>query len=742
MNRFASNLRAQSFPLGFAVSVMACSINAAFAADATDLGTVGAQAQASGVVVTSTSRAATVAPAQASLNATQPQSIVGRSFFEDAKSPATDFTGIVSVTPSATGGISPNGPGLGEAKNGLRGFKDGEYNVTFDGIPFGDTNGPTHHTTAYFPAEVIGNVVVERGPGNASNLGQATFGGSVNLFSRELSQEQKVSPYVSTGSWNTQLYGVRFDSGVLGEAGDAKFAANYQKLSSDGYRTYSAVESENIMLKFQKALGTSTLLTVNINYNKNRYDQPDKDNGLTAAQAAQFGKNYVLSNNSNQADYYLYNRVNKSTALNYVRLQSDLGSGWAIDNNAYYYNYTNNGLTADKSATPAFSYAAAAAIPGYLKTNEYKVYGDIFKTTKQMEAGLMRLGIWIEEADTHRSQYRFNMRTMAKLNDQAAVAGVFAGLNNVKYEQNSGWKQYQPFAEFEWAPSKDLTVTPGVKYMHTTLTVDALVNQTSRISQNVSKDFTATLPFLTANYKLSPTWSTYAQYAKGMLVPDISNYQSAGANATSITPQHSTNYQVGAVHQSDRVTFDADVYYIDFTDKIAQVPASNPAVFFNQGGVVYKGLEGQATYAFDSGISVYANGSTNSAKSKASGLQIAGVPDTTTAFGLLYNSGGWSSSLVYKRVGRTYALDDEGYKLDPYSTTDLNVGYTFANPGFGVKTLKLQAGIYNLANKQAILAVKPVNATVGAANYGQVAAGDTFLFQPERSFMVTLRAGF
>ena len=60
----------------------------------------------------------------------------------------------------------------------------------------------------------------------------------------------------------------------------------------------------------------------------------------------------------------------------------------------------------------------------------------------------------------------------------------------------------------------------------------------------------------------------------------------------------------------------------------------------------------------------------------------------------------------------------------------------------GFKTLKLQAGIYNLANKQTILAVKPANATVGTALYGQVAASDTFLFQPERSFMVTLRAGF
>ena len=70
-------------------------------------------------------------------------------------------------------GISVNGPGLGETKLTMRGLPDGQFNITWDGIPFGDTNGPTHHSTAYFPASVIGRVEVERGPGNASNLGQA-----------------------------------------------------------------------------------------------------------------------------------------------------------------------------------------------------------------------------------------------------------------------------------------------------------------------------------------------------------------------------------------------------------------------------------------------------------------------------------------------------------------------------------------------------------------------------------------
>ncbi|MDY7575858.1 TonB-dependent receptor [Actimicrobium sp. CCI2.3] len=742
----------RALPASFVLTLLACAVSSAFAAD--DNTDTQSESQSNTRVQVSASKvtAAMMAPSQTSLAATQPQSVINRSFIESSISPVSDYTAITAIAPSVTGGISANGPGLGEAKNGLRGFKDGEFNVTFDGIPFGDTNGATHHSTAYFPASVIGGVVVERGPGKASDFGQATFGGSVNLQSREVSERQSVSPFAAYGTWNTKLIGTRVDTGTLTDLGDARIAFNVQRLSSDGARTFSAIQGDSIMFKLEKPLGSNTLLTVNTNYNKNYYYQPDKDNGLTMAQVAQYGKNYVLSNDPTQANYYGYNRADKTTNLNYIRLQSDLGNGWAVDNNLYHYNYTNTTLAADSGNLPGVGFGSvvnangsklAGQMPGYVKTNEYKVTGDIFKVSKQFDAGLARTGVWLEQADTHRSTYDFNLLTMLPSYKEAAVAGVFTGINNVKYEQKSGWKSYQPFAEFEWAATPDLTITPGIKTMLTKLTIDASVNQTARLPQQISKDFHATLPFLTANYKLSPIWSTYAQYAKGMLVPDISLFQSTKADASSIEPQRSTNYQLGVVHKTDKLLFDADLYYIDFSNKFAILPGTDAQpVYYNQGGVTYKGLEGQVTYAFMNGLSLYTNGSLNRAESKATGLTVATVPNSTAALGLLYQMAGWSGSLIYKRTGTTYALDDQGYKLNPITATNLNASYTFANPGMGVKSMKLQFGIYNLFNKQDVIAVKPVNTTAGTANYGVAAAGDTFLFQPERSVMASINVLF
>jgi iron complex outermembrane receptor protein len=597
---------------------------------------------------------------------------------------------------------------------------------------------------------VIGSVVVERGPGNASNLGQATFGGSINLFSRDLQNERVFSPYASFGSWNTQLYGARYDTGTLTDFGDSRLSLNYQKLTSDGYRTYSKVEGENYSLKWQKPIGTSTLITVDLNRNSNWYYQPDKDNGLTLAQVASYGKTYVLDNNPNKANYWQYNRTDKSTDFNYIRVQSELSSVWSIDNTTYYYNYTNNTLTASNAGNAdaglgSVKNAAGATVtnqmPGYRKINEYWVSGNIFKATAKLGPGLLRTGLWTESADTHRARYELNLFTMGANYSQAAVAGVYSGINNVTYEQYSGWHNWQPFAEFEWKVNDRLSITPGLKYVFTQLRVNAPVNQTARSQAYLAEDFKKTLPFLTTNFKINPTWSAYAQYAQGMLVPDISSYQSSNAGATNVAPQTSTNYQVGVVHKSDRLTFDADLYWIDFDNKIAVVPGTSAQpVYYNQGGVTYRGIEGEVTYALDRNFFVYANGSLNSAASKTTGLQIANAPRDTEALGLLYRSGPWNASVMYKRVGNYYALDDQGYRMNAYSTTDLSFGYTFGAQGQMLKKVRVQFGIYNLFNKTDAISVNPVNTTAGTAAYGTVNAGDTFLFQPGRSYMASIRA--
>ncbi|MFZ6798716.1 TonB-dependent receptor [Undibacterium sp. Di24W] len=683
-------------------------------------------------VVISGKSVATRAPVQASLKATQPQSIITATFIEQTVTPLADFNAVARIAPSVGGGVSANGAGLAETKVSLRGFQDGEYNMTYDGIPFGDTNNPTHHSTSYFPARIIGGMVVERGPGNASNLGQATFGGSFNLFSKELSADANFSPYATFGSWNTKMYGFQVDTGILDNFGGLNMMFNASRLSTDGYLTQSAVREDNYQFKAQKSVGDDTLITFFATYNKIHSNVADKG-GVTLAQVEKFGKNYALNLDPTSQNYVGYNYNNKKTDFEYLNVQTKIAN-WVVDNTLYTYAYNNDTYSGqDASGATANGTKAGPTgnknVPGYNKLNSYRVKGDILKLTNKFDAGLLRAGVWFETSDTDRHTYNLDM-TLGVRNPKEATAP-----KDISYEQKSSWKQYQPFVEFEWAATADLTITPGLKTINFKRSLDAQVNQGTRIPTKADQTYTATLPFLTANYSIDKETSAYAQIAKGFLVPDLSMFYVNNPNLSKPEPQTSTNYQIGVVRQSADLVLDADVYYIDFNNKIASTGTGNDLIYFNQGGVVYKGVEASATYYLGSGFSVHANGSINNAKTKANNLQVAKAPKSTSAFGFLYKDGAIYGSLLAKTVGEQFAKDGEpaAYKIDAYTSTDFTIGYRWKNVGRFLKNLKVQVGIDNVFNKESTISISPNS---------KGAQFDQYAFQPKRSWSTSVSADF
>jgi iron complex outermembrane receptor protein len=146
-------------------------------AQTTGAGAEGTEVQ-SVIVTAERGVAAKTAPVKASVDETQPESIISHNFIEQVTPETGNISTVVFIAPSVSG-ISGNGGGIGNYfSTTMRGFQDGEYNVTYDGIAFGDTNNPTHHPNDYFPTSTISAAVVDRGPGAAGDLGQANYGGA------------------------------------------------------------------------------------------------------------------------------------------------------------------------------------------------------------------------------------------------------------------------------------------------------------------------------------------------------------------------------------------------------------------------------------------------------------------------------------------------------------------------------------------------------------------------------------
>ncbi|MBA5607540.1 TonB-dependent receptor [Duganella sp. FT3S] len=716
---------------------------AAVGATATATVVVSAKAGAYRADETAKGSASSVAPTQASMQASEPQSIITREFIELSVAPTAEYSRIVNIAPSMSGD-SANGPGLSETKTTMRGFGDDQYNITFDGIPWGDTNNPAHHSTSFFPGSVIGGAVVERGPGMASNFGYATFGGSINLYSKQASKTQSASVFGSVGTWGTALLGGSYESGRLRDYGNATVQLNYQHLKSDGYLTGNSIKSDNYFIKFQRAIGTDTLATVVATDNEIKYVQPDNSKGPTLSQIAQFGRNYSLNDDPTSFNYTGYNHTTKHTDFSYLRLETSWGDGVNSDNQVYTYAYDNQTISSSDPTGATLPGTKAGApgnkdIPGIDKQNKYRAYGDIFKLSKQFGDSIGRAGFWYEYSDTDRHQYDLDLTLNVRDPRETKPAPVT--FPSVLFDQQSTIRNFQPFVEFEWAATDSLTVTPGVKAVRITRAVDADVNQSTRLPQHTSVDYHATLPFLTANQRLGADLAVYAQYAKGFQIPDLKSFYIADPTRNSSDPQLSTNYQLGVVGKQDVLTWDVDLYRIDFTNKyVSNGLGGTAAAYVNIGGVTYKGVEGQLTWAVGNGLALYANGSSNKATANDTGKTISGSPDMTAALGALYNAGPWSASLIYKRTGEVRQVDYDPAKpaaydqyLTPaYGNTDLSVAYRFQHPGAGIKTLKLQFNVFNLLNRQEFVSISP----------GKTAAFDQYISQAPRSVQLSVKADF
>jgi iron complex outermembrane receptor protein len=720
-------------------------------------------AEGSDIVVTGT-KANEIAPVTASLKETQPAAIVSRSFIEDSLPASADFNDIALIAPSVTMSGGENGVGLNESKITIRGFQDGEYNITYDGVPFGDTNGPTHHSNTFFPSNTIETLVVDRGPGNASQLGQSTYGGNVNLFSRETRADPSAEFKGTYGSFNTYLMRGLLQSGSIDKLGGTEAVLSAQYIKTDGALSLSAYNQKNIFGKVVIPIGPSVHLSLLSTYNVNKFYQPDK-NGVTLAQVALYGKYYNLNNDPTSESYYKYNVTTKHTDFEIAKLDADIAKGVSFTNSAYTFFYDNETLSGSSATTiPTGVLSTANAnttvtlangtkttgVPGYTKTNKYRVFGDIPKIKYDFGLGMLTTGVWFEHANTYRQQTDVDLTTGNLNYVEKAVTNPTNGVKTplyVKFNQNSGYEHTEEFAELELRPLPGLTITPGFKHVEFTINIDAAYNQTTRYQQTLSETFTRSLPFATINYAINDHTSVYAQYAQGMAVPILGDLYVNNPAQSSLKPQTSTNYQAGGVYHGSRLSLDGDVYYITINNKIAQesfVDNTGTAQtgFFDQGRVIYKGVEGQVTYAMRGGIAVFANGSLNSAEEAGTHRPVSNAPKWTAASGILYKHGPIHFSLIDKVTGPQFVTTESQtlgqplflareVHISPYNTMILAASYQWHNIRFGLEVTDLldSKKIENIGlSGSGAAGTAPTAGSVRGVN----STSDQFYYQPGR----------
>jgi len=815
-------------------SVLALAIGfagAAHAADATaaDAGTSRRTSVIEGdvaevIVVAPKNEAATVAPVKSSLAATEPTAVIDRAFIEQNTPTVGDYTTTSALAVSMVSAGNANGPGSTDgAKLSLRGVADGQFNITYDGVPWGDTNGPSHHANSFFPNSTIGGVIINRGPGDAMDIGQASFGGSLNLFSLPVENQAGLRQKLTVGSWSTWQSVTTLASGPMAAFHDANVIANFQEYGTKGYLTNSPSGGDNQYLKM--SLPVSDKLTVTALYTRNddHYYQSDISNGTIAEIEKSGQKNFALCNDARFSCYKGWNYTKKMTDFEYLKEAGEFGPGIRFDNTTYSYWYSNKTLTANTNdySTPfgatvggptvitnisGLAYPAGgsgytankvAGLGGYWKRNEYRVTGDVIHFTKDIGPGELTLGGMYEVAHTKRFTFQialpvdgsgvtgystadYGTLKAAKFPTVPAVSGCYGypqtvapgkpynGICqtplNIKYNEYSGWHYYQVFSQYAWKVNDQLTITPGVKYLNFELFIHAPVLSTLQ-PLYLAKTYDKTLGFLTANYRITPYWTAYAQASQGFLVPNIGSMYVNNPNFASVQPQESMAYQLGTVYSSGNLTFDADIYNIDFQHKLQSNTINDPtnplngqSYYTNSGGATYQGIEGQATYVLVPGFSAFANLSVNKAVGKddpinpgGNGKQLAGAPRWTSAIGLRSER----HDVIVADDSLVLTLDSKWIgpqMLTAASGTSIPTGLIkkWAQANFAATyqfgQYAIQAQILNLADKQPLTGMKGKALVVGTNQFALTSAQGGAANAPQyltpRSYQITLKAAF
>ncbi len=497
-----------------------------------------------------------------------------------------------------------------------------------------------------------------------------------------------------------------------------------------------------------------------------------------------------------------------------MKEQGEVAPGLTFDNTTYSFWYSNRTLSANNqdwslpygahggytvALSPPTTYPAngkadtsglVPGLPGYLKRNEYRVTGDVIRAYEDFGFGKLTLGALYEVAHTKRFIFDIDLpepssgitNTITPIYSVEKVATFpvtpavpncygYAQLGasykdicetplNTRYNEYSGWHQYQTFAQFDWRPTDKLTITPGVKYLNFQLFVHAPVEQTVEQPVYIDKDYSKTLGFFTANYRFLPYWSGYIQYAQGFLVPNISSLYVYNENYDSVKPQESDAYQIGTVFARNNFTFDADAYSIVFTHKLQSNTdfTTGETYYTNSGGADYKGVELEGTYLFPMGISLFANYSANVATGKndpinpgGNGKQLALAPRWTAALGLRYehrhilqNDDDLILLIDDKGVGPQMALAASGAVaptglLKKYSEADFSGTYRFGQ-------FAIEGQVLNLFNTQSLTGGKWKALIAGtdqlATTVGEGGGANTPQYQTPLSFQLTLKAAF
>jgi iron complex outermembrane receptor protein len=558
-----------------------------------------------------------------------------------------------------------------------------------DGIPGTMPDGQGQFSQ--FDLGSAGHIEVMRGPFSA--LYGNSSGGVIALFTEDGPPGSEVDAMLDGGSFNTQRYALK------AEGSDAlvNYVIDASHFQTEGYRTHSAAERENLNTKvrFDLSGGTLTLIA-------NAIDTPAIQDplGLTTAQLAanpgQAGTNALLYNTRKSLDQEQVGAV----------YERSLAPGLDLSETFY---------AGHRSTTQYQAILTSAEVtptsPGGVIDLDRGYWGTDNHLTDRWTPGGTSLSVTAGISYDHLSEAREGF-----LNYIGSTLGVAGALRR---DQRNYVFDLDEYLQAQWDPDAHWRVLAGLRH--------SLVNVSSNdhlpaagVFPETGVSYGASDPVAGVTYRATQQLSFYGSYGRGFETPTLNDlaYRSVNGNPPGLNfalqPARSDDYEVGVKSAATRFTFDASVFYIRTHDELAVLQNSGGrSVYQNIGETERRGAEASATAVLGAGFDArlaytwlraqvaqsYSTCITLPCvlQSVAVGSRLPAVPENALYTALSWRKPKWGFSSTLEAVGRAqiYANDLNTQAASSFWAENLEAGWEQSR---GAWTFHEFARIDNLAN--------------------------------------------
>ena len=501
-----------------------------------------------------------------------------------------DIPSLINATPSVNG-YSDNGMGIGYSFFRLRGMDQTRVNTTVNGIPVNDPENMNVYFNNFADlASSAESIQIQRGVGTSTN-GVASFGGSVNILTKNLAPKQSATVNFGLGSFGSSRATLEYQSGMI--KNKLAFYGRISNLQTNGYRNNSGAKISSYLfsagyfwkksvLKLNIFGGYAESNLAYVGIDANTLNANRTFNPLVNGESDAFKQTFYQLHYS----YQINNRSNLTSSVYFVR--------GAAPKFQYYGSFANEYLNLPTYINGNDTQSTNNAMTSY-RLNQYFVGAFVNYQYK--------IGKWDLMANVHANSFTgehfLEVQNIDKYNP------VFKASQNAFF--NTGYKnEISGNVKLNYSITSKTNVFGDVQVRNVSFNyTPQLMEYRTIYGLNNDNLLVENMNWSFLNYRVglkhqfNKNLNIYAMFGRSNREPARVDYfkdEHPYSNIKQSDIKHETvnDYELGASFNNQKLAIHANLFYMDFENQIASTGSLSSygvAINTNVGASVRKGIE-------------------------------------------------------------------------------------------------------------------------------------------------------